>query len=121
MVKFVSYRDLRNTPSSVWEALDRSEAVAIVSNGEPRALMLSIEGGDIEGAMHLVRRLRAHMALSRLRAESARSGTDRLTDADVEAEIAAARAERRERASSSKSSRRKTAPGKRAGKKRTRK
>jgi hypothetical protein len=96
MVKFVSYRDLRNTPSAVWEALGESEAVAIVSNGEPRALMLEIEGGDVDAAMQLVRRVRAQMALSRLRADAAQRGADRLTEDDVEAEIAAARAERRQ-------------------------
>ena len=94
MVKFVSYRDLRNTPSAVWEALGESEAVAIVSNGEPRALMLEIEGGDLDAAMQLVRRVRAQMALSRLRAEAAQRGADQLTEDDIEAEIAASRAER---------------------------
>ena len=96
MVKFVSYRDLRNTPSAVWEALEESEAVAIVSNGEPRALMLEIEGGDLDAAMQLVRRVRAQMALSRLRAEAAHRGAARLTEGDIEAEITAARAERRQ-------------------------
>jgi hypothetical protein len=96
MVKCVSYRDLRNTPSAVWDALEECEAVAIVSNGEPRALMLGIEDGDIEGAMRLVRQVRAGMALARLRAAAARSGADRLTDEEIDAEIAAARAERHE-------------------------
>jgi hypothetical protein len=96
MVKFVSYRDLRNTPSAVWEALEESEAVAIVSNGEPRALLLEIEGGDVDAAMQLVRRVRAQMALSRLRADAARRGADRPSDEDIEAEIAAVRAVRRQ-------------------------
>jgi hypothetical protein len=114
MVKFVSYRELRNTPSVVWEALAENEAVAIVSNGEPRALMLEIEGGDVDAAMQLVRRVRAQMALSRLRAEAARRGTDRLTDEDVEAEIAATRAERRR--SPARSPQRQAGVAKRRGK-----
>jgi hypothetical protein len=69
--------------------------VAIVSNGEPRALLLEIEGGDVDAAMQLVRRVRAQMALSRLRAEAAHRGAARLTEGDIEAEITAARAERR--------------------------
>lgn len=94
MVKFFSYRDLRNTPSAVWEALHEEEAVAILANGEPRALMLDIENGDIEGAMQLVRRVRAQMALSRLRAASARRGVDELTDEEIDAEVTAARTQR---------------------------
>lgn len=95
MVKFVSARDLRNTPSAVWDALDEHEAVAIVANGEPRALLLEIEAGDVDGTLQLVRRVRAQMALSRLRTDAARCGVDRMTPEDIDAEIAAARAERR--------------------------
>lgn len=94
MVKFLNYRELRNTPSAVWDALATSEAVAIMRNGEPRAIMLEVEGGDVEQAMQLVRRVRAQMALSRLRADAVRSGTDRLTAEEIEAEIRASRAER---------------------------
>ena len=113
MVKFVSYRDLRNTPSAVWEALEESEAVAIVSNGEPRALMLEIEGGDVDAAMQLVRRVRAQMALSRLRAEAARRGADRLTEDEIAAEIAASRAERGQAPAAAR--RRRSGPPKRGG------
>lgn len=60
--------------------------------------MLEIEGGDVDAAMQLVRRVRVQMALSRLRAKAAERGADRLTEDDVDAEIAAARAERRGRA-----------------------
>ncbi|MFN2433570.1 MAG: hypothetical protein ABR599_12295 [Gemmatimonadota bacterium] len=94
MVKFLKYRDLRNTPSAVWQALRESDAVAIVSNGEPRALMLEIEGGDLEGALELVRRVRAQLALSRIQADAVRRGIDRLSDAEIEDEIRAARNDR---------------------------
>lgn len=95
MVKFVNYRDLRNTPSSVWAALEKNGALAIVANGEPRALMLEIEKGDLDGALQLIRRVRAQMALSRLRASAAHRGVDQLTDEEIDAEIRAARSERK--------------------------
>lgn len=95
MVKFVNYRDLRNTPSAVWAALEKHEALAVLANGQPRALMLAIDNGDIDEAMQLLRRVRAQMALSRLRADAARRGTDRLTDEEIDAEIQAARAQRK--------------------------
>lgn len=94
MVKFLNYRDLRNTPAVVWEALAGSEAVALVANGEPRALMLEIESGDIDTALQLVRRVRAQMALSRLRTAAVRSGADQLTGEEIDAEVRSARAER---------------------------
>jgi len=95
MVKFMNYRELRNTPSAVWDALKESDAVAIVSNGEPRALLLDIEDGDVDGAMQLVRRVRAQLALSRLRAAATRRGASDLPHEEIAAEISAARAERR--------------------------
>src|SRR5256885_14250504 len=97
MVKFLSYRDLRNTPSAVWDALDASEAVAILANGEPRALLLEIEDGDVERTMQLVRRVRAQMALSRLRGEAATQGAAAPADRDVDAENVAGRAAPRSR------------------------
>lgn len=99
MIKFVNYRDLRNTPSAVWEALGENEALAIVSNGEPRALMLAIEDGDVDGAMQLIRRVRAQMALAHLRADAARRGADQLTEADIEGEVRAVRTKRSRRPS----------------------
>lgn len=94
MVKFLNYRELRNTPSAVWEALQSDDAVAIVSNGQPRALMLEIENGDVNGALELVRRIRAQMALAKLRSGAQRDGTDQLDGEEIEAEVHRARSER---------------------------
>jgi len=95
MVKFISYRELRNTPSAVWEALQANEAVAILANGEPRALMLEIENDDLELVLQVVRRVRAQIALTRLRASAAESGANRLTAEEIGTEIGAARARRK--------------------------
>jgi len=94
-LKFMSFRTLRNTPSAVWKELEESEAVAIVANGETRAIMVAVEDGDAEEAVDLVRQLRAQRALSRLRAAAQASGASELSEGDIEAEISAARASRR--------------------------
>jgi alpha-D-ribose 1-methylphosphonate 5-triphosphate synthase subunit PhnG len=103
MVKFVNYRDLRNTPSAVWAALERNEALAILANGQPRALMLAIENGDIESVLELVRRVRAQLALARLRAGAERRGVSTLTDKDIDREVGAARRAGRRRTKRRKS------------------
>jgi hypothetical protein len=95
VIKFMNYRELRNTPGAVWEALRANEAVAIIANGEPRALMLGIENDDLENVLRVVRRIRAQMALSRLRSSAAERGVDQLTAEDIDAEILATRARRR--------------------------
>ncbi len=90
-LSFINFRTLRNTPSVVWKELSESEAVAIVANGETKAIMVAVEGGDAEEAVDLVRQLRAQRALSRLRAAAQASGASDLSEAEIAAEIAAAR------------------------------
>ena len=94
-LKFMNFRTLRNTPSAVWKELEESEAVAIVANGETRAIMVAVENGDAEEAVDLVRQLRAQRALSRLRASAQGRGASDLTEAEIEAETRAARLARR--------------------------
>ncbi len=94
-LKFINFRTLRNTPSAVWKELSESEAVAIVANGETKAIMLAVQSGDPEEALDLVRQLRAQRALSRLRAAAEASGASELTQEEIEAEVRAARARRR--------------------------
>ncbi len=90
-LSFINFRTLRNTPSVVWKELSESEAVAIVANGETKAIMVAVEDGDAEEAVDLVRQLRAQRALSRLRAAAQASGVSDLSDAEIAAEVTAAR------------------------------
>ncbi len=90
-LSFINFRTLRNTPSVVWKELSRSEAVAIVANGETKAIMVAVEDGDAEEAVDLVRQLRAQRALSRLRAAAQASGASEVTETEIDAEVAAAR------------------------------
>ncbi len=90
-LSFINFRTLRNTPSVVWKELSESEAIAIVANGETRAIMVAVEDGDAEEAVDLVRQLRAQRALSRLRAAAQATGASALGDAEIEAEVTAAR------------------------------
>ena len=95
MVKFFSIRDLRNTPGRLWAALKSRATVALTMHGTPRALVIEVEEGDLERALELTRRVRAELAVSRLREAARGRGLDRLPEAEVEAEVKAARAARR--------------------------
>ena len=83
MVRFFNAEEFRSTPSTMWKALDAGDDVAIVADGEPRAVVLRIDDGDVEAAMQLVR--------------TTAVGLDRMSDEAINAEIAAARAERKAR------------------------
>ena len=93
-LKFFSARDIRNTPGALWRALRRNVTVALTSNGVPRALVISIDEGDLERALDVARRVRAQLAASRMREDARRQGLDALSAAEIDAEIRAVRSGR---------------------------
>lgn len=94
-LRFLSLRDLRNTPGALWRKLRGGAAVAITSSGEPRALIIGIEGEELPDVVRLVARIRAQLATSRLRTRSAEQGLAKLTPEDIAREVRSARAARR--------------------------
>lgn len=96
-MRIINDRDLRNMPGKVRQALAQGEVV-VASRGKPYAIMLPISDPErVEEALELAARIRAQMAVSSVRAKAAASGLDRLSEEEIEAEIRAAREERRSR------------------------
>jgi len=93
-VKYLTFRDLRNTPGALWKKLRGDTTVALTANGVPRALVIGIEDGDVEAAVRIVTRAKAQLALSRLRERAAAAGLDRPTPDAIEAEVRAVRQRR---------------------------
>ena len=92
-MKLMSIRDLRNRPGEMQKAL-AGETVALTSNGRPFALVVGVGEDDLLTLEAAVRQAKAQLAVSRMRAKAASSGLDRLSTAEVAAEITAARQER---------------------------
>jgi antitoxin (DNA-binding transcriptional repressor) of toxin-antitoxin stability system len=90
-MKFISVRDLRNTPSEVWDALEEGGDLVLTANGRPRALVVRVDEDDLDSTVIALRRARAQVAVSRMRSGARRTGTDRLSETDIEAEIKGAR------------------------------
>jgi antitoxin (DNA-binding transcriptional repressor) of toxin-antitoxin stability system len=93
-MEFITVRDLRTRPGQIWDKLRQQRDLILTSNGRPIAVLSHIDEGGVEGTLDLLRRARAQAAVSRLRAEAAAQGLDRLSADEIEAEIAAARSER---------------------------
>jgi prevent-host-death family protein len=91
-MEFVSVRDFRIRPGEIWEKLRQGDLV-VTSNGRPVAILTPVEGANLEDALLLLRRLRAQMAVSRIRQGAAERGLDRMSSADIESEIRQARFE----------------------------
>lgn len=92
----VTYRDLRNTPGRVWERLADEEMLTLVAGGEPKALLVPVEDGDVRSAQEAYVRGRAVLALARLRRQAREAGVDRLTLSGINALIRTVRAGRRQ-------------------------
>ena len=94
----LTYRELRNTPGRVWERLAADKPLTLVADGVPRALLIPINDGDAAGAYDAYVRGRALLAMRSLQAEARRTGKDKMTLAEINEEIRAARRERDKKA-----------------------
>ena len=94
-MRFVSVRDLRGRSAQIWRELPAEGEMVITSNGRPVAILASVSESNVEAALASFRRARAVDAAASLQARSAAQRTDRLTEDEIAAEIAASRRMRR--------------------------
>ena len=93
-MKFISTRDLRNEPAKFRESL-RDDEVVLTANGKPFALVVEIDESNLEETVNALRQARMQRAVSGLRKQAELAGTDTMTADEIEAEIKAARNDRR--------------------------
>jgi PHD/YefM family antitoxin component YafN of YafNO toxin-antitoxin module len=90
-MEFLTVRELTASPREAWEKLARDGEVAITNNGKPAAIMLSLSDYGFDETVRLIRQAKAMRLLNRIWTEAEARGP--LTDAEIEAEIRAARTE----------------------------
>lgn len=93
-MRWITIRDLRNTPGKVRRWLAREDLI-LTSKGKPVAYVIGIEGEDPEEVTALMRRARAERAVSRMRREAAIRGLDKISPEEIQAEIREVRSDRR--------------------------
>ena len=93
----VSSRMLAARPGKVWGELEREGALVITKDGKPRAILLPTSEETLFDDLAEQIRARARRAVSAIRREAAARGPARLTSAEIEREIVAARKTRRSR------------------------
>ena len=94
-MKFVTVRDLRGRSAEVWRQLAEEQELVVTSNGKPIAILTSTNKDTFEQSLREVRRARALQAVSEIQQRSAEQGREKLTDEQIDAEIAATRKSRR--------------------------
>ncbi len=92
-MRFLSVRELRSR-AGIWRELDEAGEMVVTSNGKPVAVLAPVSEVELEPFLRALRRARASEAVERLQRESLRTGRDRISPDEVEAEIAAARRQR---------------------------
>jgi hypothetical protein len=93
---YIAVNELKR-PRAVRERLAASEEMLLTNNGRPMAVLLYIdEEDDPEDVLMAARDARSQIALRRIRERARRTGAAKLSAGEIDAEIAAARRERRE-------------------------
>jgi len=96
-MKFITIRDLRGNTTRIRKDLETEREVVVTANGRPFAVMTRVEPDKLEEEILAIRRARARAALSRIRVKAKADGLDRLTMEQIDAIIAEARRERRDK------------------------
>jgi prevent-host-death family protein len=95
MMKFIGISEARNQSGLIQRSVEEGN-VALTVNGKPFALVVSLcEDEDPAELERLIRKARAEWSISRLRKRAQRHGLDRMTPEEIDAELSAARAERK--------------------------
>ena len=93
-MNYLAVKDLK-APRYVRETLGKHGEVMVMNNGRPMALMLDIRPDENPSELlEAVHEARGRLALSRIREAARRQGTAKMSLAQINAEISAARRER---------------------------
>jgi len=90
-MKFVTVRDFRIRPGSVWSNLEKNEDVIITSNGKPIAILTGVSDVNFDETVKMLRRAKAEIAVSKMRKKSLLTGLSKLSQKEIESEIIRAR------------------------------
>jgi len=97
-MKFISVRDLRNSTAKLDEMIAQNGSVVVTNGGKPAYVMLGVDETSFEDTVLDLVRIRAMRATRRIQSAAKRDGLDKLTLDEINAEIAAARRDRKDRA-----------------------
>ena len=92
---FVTVSEFRESSAEIWRRLATEGDLVVTSRGKPVAILSSVSGDNFEEKVQKIRRARAENAVHSLQRVSVEAGNNRISDAEIEDEIALVRKERR--------------------------
>ncbi|MEI6083491.1 MAG: hypothetical protein WCS70_04240 [Verrucomicrobiota bacterium] len=91
----ISVSDLKKQSAKQWGKSARKGDLVVMSQGQPVAVLLPVEASSVEATLSALRSVRALRAQSALQETSRANRVDRLTLAEIDAEITTVRQARR--------------------------
>jgi antitoxin (DNA-binding transcriptional repressor) of toxin-antitoxin stability system len=92
----LTIRELRNHPGAAQEELVRAGELLLTNNGRPVALMLAVDGANLDEVLEAVRRAKGQIALGKMRRHAASQGFADLGLSEINSLINDTRAARHE-------------------------
>jgi antitoxin (DNA-binding transcriptional repressor) of toxin-antitoxin stability system len=93
----VSVEDFCAAPGETLARVEAGEEIVVTRNGMPLTLLRPAGPADLEAALDRYRATQFGAVVSRMQAQALANGLDTMSDAAIEAEIAAVRSARRQR------------------------
>lgn len=90
-MRFVSVRELRTRSAEIWRRLKDERDMVVTSNGKPVAILSGVSQENLEESLSAMRRARAIAAVQAMQRRSDETGASRMTKAEIQGEIDAAR------------------------------
>lgn len=95
IMDYVTVRELREKSGAIWQRVEAGEEFVVTRNGKPFAVLLHTRPNAVERTLRAHRAARFGEVLDQLQAQARASGSDKLSDEEIQAEIDDARREQR--------------------------
>ena len=94
-MEFLTIRELSKSPKNALNRLKKGGKAVLTNNGKPQAVILKINEESFERTLSLLQKLELMQTISEMRMESIRNGNNNMSLDEINAEIQAARKERK--------------------------
>jgi antitoxin (DNA-binding transcriptional repressor) of toxin-antitoxin stability system len=86
-MKFVTVREFRTSPASIWKRLPIEREMVVTNNGKPVALLTPLSDETLEETLSAVRRAKAIEAVKLMQEQSIKNGNNKMTLKEINAII----------------------------------
>ena len=94
-MQFLTIRELSKSPKDALTMIDGDNKAILTNNGKPQAIIFKIDADNFEKTLTLLQKMEFMQNLTEMRLKSMKEGNSEMSLEDINAEIKAARKERK--------------------------